>query len=1356
MRKYNKIYISLILIITLLFSIVAAMPFKDKENKTYNIAPKIDLSAVPKKKLVDIVIMTDYTGTKLQSLQDEITKLEGKFYTVNVEPRFTIINDMKKVGTQTDSMYTWYRSAGLNIRWSQYTNYSGAFKAPYYEDNRILWEETQALESKLSTLPKRSPANIRYTRGSTQQYWSSYDTYREYFDYTLYCSNDVKSSDTGSVTIQYVDSKGLGYDKQGIESITPYVSTSWEKGNKLYDLNYDVYSLDFSKLTTTALRTGSDRYIMFISDASKKDFSQPRGSYFCFGDLTEEVGQYIKNNNFTAIGVVPEGIQDMWMLSDKVTEIEPFINYTNFKLIDGTWKKIGGFEYNSLPAGTLAYPTDATNVENIKNIKKRIGNFTLFKNGTLKYYDQESDTFTNIPKKPANIPFDNVADIYSYENNISVINIELSTGEVYLYYSHDSFEPVKKLSFMSGFKKQFNNYVLDKAGNLFTYSLDSESVYNYGQYPGYNYGDYVGTKYTLTGVKQITQKLRYDNNGIPYPSPLPSKIKDIQSDYVLFNDGSLVNTYIISRYEGKNGDIQVFYFIDWNNNAWYPHLKVIDTNVKEINMIDTFIFYKHTNDTDNDNYKYAGRWSYKYNCRYNEDKDTYRCDTGSNEKNPTPSDIKTIINLQPYGYSAYNVIFAVDTNNNLLMFTSATKTSSDAILNFHQTGISDDIAGIYYIPAKQSYYNYESILIKTKSEKSYILTYNRLDNGYYQVRQLQQIEKNIRYVKTTPNRQTMYVVYEDGTVAGYGDSYLGQLGIKTDRKSYERDPFVNTFTLTDKTKKYNTLNSLFKGDLENKFYPTGQYAAALNDIYKKYENFSSTGSMYILLDEEIEYIPGIYEDYERDSEHERKWLINHSPNYFDNSMGISQYHNPTGIPTSPPSKFDKVGKYIINLRVRDNPKNDLRFKIDTEDEIVEEEFNYYKWSVGNQNLTLYVHRKPIALMNVSATQNANETYKIIAMDGGSYDLDHTSRTDKGIIAWQWAWRDQYEDSWHYERMNKLDATGDRAYIIALRVQDMEGVWSDWIYQTIDNRQPPIAKFDIIKNPITSVELAQIKDTSYAIMSNLTNWHWVVKKINDNGTIGSTLQEIKPTSSNTGAGGYDTSLNLTRTNPGVGKYRIYLRVKADNGLWSDGGTDAVSNINNMFYRDLTVNQVLKIDDIAITGRWNHFRGWTDKFGVWKDVMKDTTYVDEKSISKYPYRFLSYEKIDIKIKLEGYADEVAIDFPVNTGSGYSLGSMNYRDKLGHEYSYQEDLGYIVNFPYKGPYKTPLNPAQKDPTIEWSYILPLVHSSASWENVRLYQPYEIKITAKKGSYEVTQTKKIDITGNVDDLIFIQPVER
>lgn len=1286
-----------------------------KPAEIINMPPTIDLSARPKGRPVDIVILTDYTGTKLVALQNQINLLKAKFENVNVDPVFHVVNDMKKVGVQTDSMYKWYRYGGVRVRWGQWASNNGNYKSPYTETHEILWEEAEALESKVSTLPKRKPTNVSYTKGSTKETETSF-SWRQYFDVTVYCSNDIKTRGETSVTIQYVNfNNGSGFDKQGLERITPFVNTDWTKGEKLYDLQYDIMSLDFDKLNTISLRDSSDRYMMFISDGAVKDYSQQSGSYFSFGDLTEQVSQYIKNNKFTAIGVVPDEIKDMWMLSDKVTEIQPFINYTNFKLIDGSWKRIGGYIYNSLPSGTIAYPEPATNVDNIKNIKKTAGDFVLFKNGSLKVYDQESDNFINITNPPTGISFNNVTDIY---DNGNIIYIELDSGEVYIYYPWDDFNKFKKLSYLDGYKKYFGlwsyTYLIDKAGSLYNIQFDGESVYDY-------YGDYQGTKYTVK-VKRVIQKRRTNSNWDEIISGYIPSIADIQGNYVLFNNGDLVYTYLNDDYDGT------FYMQDWKDNYWNNQCRLIDTDVKEIYLSDELVYYKKEGETT---YKYAGWYKYSYNCRENRDGD-WVCSTGYAYKQPTDSGMKSVTYLP-----LTRDILSADLNNNLYMLIGLDMTGV-VVPKYHKIG-TFEVDSVFNISSQ--YYDRYNALIKTKQGELYVFNYKKLiyDTGayYYQFYGMKKSPKNIRYVKTSPDKKTIYVALEDGTVRGYGATFTGQLGIKYDSNFSnveDRDPFVNNFALTDKTKKYITLNTLFRENLENKFYSVGQYTKALDDIYKKYENTSGSGNMYILLGDEIEYLPGTYKDRENDPEYSRKWIISHDPNHFDNSMGLSIYHNPTGTNTNPPTKLDKVGKYVINLKARDNPKNNNLFD------------NYRLWSTGDQNLTLYVHRKPIPLMNITVTQNSDETWRIIAADGGSYDLDHTSLANKGIVSWEWAWRDQWEDSWHYERMNRLDATGDRAYIISLRVKDMEGVWSDWIYQTIDNRQPPIAKFDIMKNPITSIELAQIKDTSYAIMSNLTNWHWIVKRINDNGTIGATLQDAKFPNSNADTGGYDTNVNLTKANPGVGKYRIYLRVKADNGLWSDGGTDATANINKMFYRDLTINQALKIDDVSIAGRWNHFRGWTDKFGKYKDVMKDVTYKDEKGVNQYPYRFLSYEKVDIGIKLEGYADKVIIDFPDG------LDRMNYRDKLGYDYSYKEDVGYTVNFPLE----VPVNPTLKDPVITWEYILPLVDSTATWENVRVKQPYTINIKAIKGSYEVTQTKKIDITGNVDDLIFIQPVER
>lgn len=528
---------------------------------------------------------------------------------------------------------------------------------------------------------------------------------------------------------------------------------------------------------------------------------------------------------------------------------------------------------------------------------------------------------------------------------------------------------------------------------------------------------------------------------------------------------------------------------------------------------------------------------------------------------------------------------------------------------------------------------------------------------------------------------------------------------------------------------YISLAKMVSGSLKGNTYGAYEYQEALDDIIADISGIRGSSSSYVLLNEKLKYKVE-YSDYETDPENQRLWKYIHNPDYFENSMGLDPK---SGKDISEPiTSFDKVGKFDASLKTQDKPKDNTLFQ------------NYWMWS-ADKKATIYVHRKPIALIKLNVTPNGG-LFKIEAVDGGSYDLDHESRADKGIIAWEWKWKELYDDTWRNERLNKSDCSGTKVYQVALRVKDLEGVWSDWAIQSIDDKQPPIAQFTLDKTPITTDELPRIKDTSYAVMSSLTDWHWIVKRINDNDTIGATLQDAKFPNSNAGTGGYDTNVNLTKANPGVGKYRIYLRVKADNGLWSDGGTDAAPNINKMFYRDLTVNQALKIDDVAVQGRWNHFRGWTDKFGVWKDVMKDITYTDEDGIKRYPYRFLSYEKIDIRIKLEGYADKVIIDFPDG------LDRMNYRDKLGYDYSYKEDVGYTVNFPLE----VPVNPTLKDPVITWEYILPLVDSTATWENVRAKQPYTINIRAIKGSYEVAQTKKIDITGNVDDLIFIQPVER
>ncbi|WP_372998467.1 hypothetical protein [Lutispora sp.] len=71
----------------------------------------------------------------------------------------------------------------------------------------------------------------------------------------------------------------------------------------------------------------------------------------------------------------------------------------------------------------------------------------------------------------------------------------------------------------------------------------------------------------------------------------------------------------------------------------------------------------------------------------------------------------------------------------------------------------------------------------------------------------------------------------------------------------------------------------------------------------------------------------------------------------------------------------------------------------------------------------------------------------------------------------------------------------------------------------------------------------------------------LKKLNFDGSIPSgNIQNAQFTNSNAGTGsmsGYDINVKTNYNSNGTGKYRIYLRVKDSNGLWSDGGTDSTT-------------------------------------------------------------------------------------------------------------------------------------------------------------------------------------------------------
>jgi hypothetical protein len=65
-------------------------------------------------------------------------------------------------------------------------------------------------------------------------------------------------------------------------------------------------------------------------------------------------------------------------------------------------------------------------------------------------------------------------------------------------------------------------------------------------------------------------------------------------------------------------------------------------------------------------------------------------------------------------------------------------------------------------------------------------------------------------------------------------------------------------------------------------------------------------------------------------------------------------------------------------------------------------------------------------------------------------------------------------------------------------------------------------------------------------------------------------------------------------------------------------------------------------------------------------------------------------------------------------------------------------------------------QDNHLQWEYTLPLAPSTVGWDDTRKTPHYYMTVTAWKGEYSDTYTvSDIDITGNIYDLTYIQPLD-
>ncbi|WP_209439950.1 hypothetical protein, partial [Paenibacillus sonchi] len=198
-------------------------------------------------------------------------------------------------------------------------------------------------------------------------------------------------------------------------------------------------------------------------------------------------------------------------------------------------------------------------------------------------------------------------------------------------------------------------------------------------------------------------------------------------------------------------------------------------------------------------------------------------------------------------------------------------------------------------------------------------------------------------------------------------------------------------------------------------------------------------------------------------------------------------------------------------------------------------------------MTFHVHRKPVALF---AAKLVGGTLQIT---DSSYDLDHITAANKGLIDWQWQYKKTESGVWMDGAPPANLPTNDQ-YDIRLRVRDMDGennlgVWSDWCPRTVGAgiNLPPVALFTVEPSIVSYRKATTIIDKSFDPDNDpLDVYNWTVIKDG--------WQQVW-----SHWGGATTPPNIAAY--GVGTYQLTLKVHDNRGLWSEPYSQTVQVINH---------------------------------------------------------------------------------------------------------------------------------------------------------------------------------------------------
>ncbi|MBF4695976.1 hypothetical protein, partial [Fusibacter ferrireducens] len=172
------------------------------------------------------------------------------------------------------------------------------------------------------------------------------------------------------------------------------------------------------------------------------------------------------------------------------------------------------------------------------------------------------------------------------------------------------------------------------------------------------------------------------------------------------------------------------------------------------------------------------------------------------------------------------------------------------------------------------------------------------------------------------------------------------------------------------------------------------------------------------------------------------------------------------------------------------------------------------------------------------------------------------------------------------------------------------------------------------------------------------------------------------------------------------------------------------------------QPVVVKTFEARGYWNHWRGQTTLKG-------EVTTVE-------PHRFLSHECVIFEAVIQGEIEGALLRLSPE------LEAMTYWDKYNNVYRYEDDFHKRVYFPI---HLKRVKQTAEGVLWQSEYALPYADSTQSYENQRLKPSYKATLYVIPkgvdwhGDYTTEgliqmEIDDIDITGNIYDLLYIEPV--